>query len=100
MSKSTERAAKPEKAHVTIDPGMGSFYEWFMTCDRRYRARELVHLARWAHEERSRRAAEPSEARPSNPPAPSATATLGSLAPIAQREEPEGFDHLIDPAMH
>jgi len=48
-----------ERAHVTVDSGMGRFYEWFVKSDPRYRAREFVTLARLGFSEMERREAEP-----------------------------------------
>lgn len=100
MTRSTERSAKPEKAHVTTDPRMSAFYEWFMTCDRRDRARELVVLARWGFEDRNRRAANQCEIRQFPLPALAATTRAHAPETPGLRDEPAGFDDLVNPAMH
>lgn len=97
MSKAGGATAGPEKAHVTIDPGMGKLYTWFCAFDRRYRARELVILAREGLEARERQAAQPAGERLA---AQAAATLVHEESTPAMREEPAGFLDLVDPSLH
>jgi len=83
----------PEKAHVTVDPGMGPFYDWFVTADRRYRARELINLARLGFKYME---LEGKEGAADHKAAPAASRISPALPAAAQgSQEPEGFDELL-----
>lgn len=94
MSRATVAKRETERAHVTVDSGMGSFYQWFATYDRRYRARELVKLARLGFEGLEQRGSVSSLE-------PVQTARHPSVQPAtAVREDsdhdgPDGFEELL-----
>lgn len=103
MSAATEAERGPEKAHVTVDPGMGAFYEWFVSTDRRYRARELVILARlgFKHmqaENKDAAGKDPAASKGSpddQKPVLPVVSTPAQPPAVPLPEEPMGFDELM-----
>ncbi|MBE7940116.1 MULTISPECIES: hypothetical protein [Ramlibacter] len=109
MSRATVAKRDAERAHVTVDSGMGLFYKWFSSSDRRYRARELVYLARVGFDFLQQKGKEPGDVAVAAPlpvsayapfpvSAPAALPVAGVASPVTgsgPRKGPIGFDDLL-----